>query len=161
MGGEEKKAGGNLALALQNAAIENINEDIHSINNILEGIKKKAPQIAGDLINELKEDVKALDRALQVVPDKFDSSFNQKMNAILDLLTEVNAHSSNLEKTVKSDISDTVDRQAVKLADEFNKKIKGYSVTSLKTLLFYGLCCSLLGGLVTALLVWNIFPKIF
>ena len=150
-----------LGQALHDAALENINEDIHSIVELLAKIKEEAPDKASSLIDALRKDVSALDKALQTVPDNFDIAFKSKMNDLLDAASEITKHTQDLERKIKGDISESIEKQSEAYAKKFNSKIKGYKIVTTLSLIIYGILTASIGGAIAGFLVWNIFPKIF
>lgn len=49
-----------------------------------------------DELHELRETVLALSEAIKLVPSEFDASFQQKINRLLDITSEVEHHSRQL-----------------------------------------------------------------
>ncbi len=143
-----------LGQALQNAALENINEDIYAIHQTLEKILEDIPVETALLTASLKGDVEALEQALKAVPEQFDASFQLKMNSIIDITGEIDAHSRNLKITLRNDLQQIVARQSDRLINDINQRIQGFSLTSSLMLCVFGVSCSILGGLITSVVLW-------
>jgi hypothetical protein len=164
---EENKSIGKkrLAQAVQDAAIESISEDINEICISIEKITNELPIHVRKELSILKEDIESLNESLNVVPKQFDTVFSKKMNQILDVLKETDAHTQTLRTTIQEDNQVQITKQAEKLASIFNRNLNEHSLISTWTLFLYGATCSIIGtafgGLFAAILVWIVFPKIF
>ena len=160
---EEQKASGKkkLAQAMLDAAIENINEDIKGIYDSIEKIINDLPKEAEKQVADLKEGIASLEAGLKAVPEQFDIDFSRKMNRILDVVSEIELHTKKLNQTIQSDNSIKIEEQAEIYANQFNNKINEYTITSFWTLGLWGLSCGILGGGISGLLVWVVFPKVF
>ncbi|OED65913.1 hypothetical protein A165_00950 [Vibrio tasmaniensis ZS-17] len=154
-----------LAQAVQDAALVNINEDIQNICDNLEKITENIPQEVKVQLESLRKDIESLEGALKSVPEQFDADFAKKMNQILDTLKETDAHSRELRSTIKEDNHTQITKQAEQLANHFNRNLNDHSLISTWTLFKYGVACTIIGvsfgGVFSAMLVWEVFPKIF
>lgn len=112
-------------------------------------------------IENVIQEISAIEKALKSVPEQFDIDFSRKINRILDVVSEVELHTKKLNNTIQSDNSAQIAKQAELLAHEFNKNIDGYSITSLAVLVIWGIVCAMSGGIIASFLVLAVFPKIF
>ena len=149
------------AQAMQDAAISHINEDIHGILDNLEKITQEIPAKVEQHVQPLKEGIEALNNGLKAVPIQFDQDFSRKINRVLDVVSEVEAHTKRLNNTIQIDCSAKISNQAEQLAHEFNERIKGYSVISSFKLLFFGFACTVIGGVISGMITWVVIPKLF
>ena len=158
---ETKTSKNKLAQAMQDAALEHINEDIHDILDNLETISQEIPIEVKKHVQSLKEDISALDSGLKAVPLQFDQDFGRKLNRVLDVASEIESHTKKLNNTINADNTAKIMEQAEKLAHEFNKKIEGYSVISSLKLLLFGFFCTVFGGVISGIITWVVIPKLF
>lgn len=136
--------------AIQNAALECINEDIHEINSN---------------INNIHNSFESLKKALDAFPITFDGVCSGKISVILDVLKEVDDHTNKLNATIKANNDENALVFAEKYADNFNRKIRGYKVISVYELVkvsgISSMFGAVVGGLISAVLVWVAFPSVF
>ena len=150
-----------LASAMQEAALANINEDIKGIYDSIEKIINEFPTEINSHTLELKTEIESLHLALKSVPETFDADFSKKMNKILDVLLEVDLHSTKLNKTLQNDNSEFLTKTASQYASEFNSRTEDYQRIRFWEFLLYGFVTVTLGGLISGLFMWVVFPKIF
>ncbi|WP_045423219.1 hypothetical protein [Vibrio jasicida] len=115
-----------------------------------------------DELHELREAILALSEALKLVPSEFDTSFQKKINRLLDITSEVEHHSRQLRTDIeksqqtfynsfKQDLRKEYDQQLVSINKLISGKLSGYIpvnkgfffTTLLVNAVFVG---SLLGG---------------
>lgn len=150
-----------LAYAMQNAALESINEDIKGIYDSIEKIINELPKEVKIQLSSLTEEIASLEAALKVVPEQYDLDFSRKMNRLLDVVSEIDLHSQKLNKTIQDDNSTLINSQAKKFANEFNRRLEGFSMISTSTIITFGLACSVLGGVISGVIAWVVLPQLF
>lgn len=90
-----------------------------------------------DELHELRDTILALSEAIKLVPSEFDTSFQQKINRILDITSEMEQHSRKLRSAIEhSQIMfgdsliqqlKTQHEQQLKAIDkQISNKLKGY-----------------------------------
>ncbi|APP08121.1 hypothetical protein [Vibrio harveyi] len=90
-----------------------------------------------DELHELRDTILALSEAIKLVPSEFDASFQQKINRILDITSEMEQHSRKLRSAIEhSQIMfgdsliqqlKTQHEQQLKAIDkQISNKLKGY-----------------------------------
>ncbi|MCT7947708.1 hypothetical protein [Shewanella septentrionalis] len=146
-----------LGNAIHDAAMANINEDLKGIYDTLDKILIELPNRVNTHTAELKADILSLQQALKSVPDTFDVDFSRKMNRILDVLNEVDSHSTKLNKILQQEHSEQLVKTANNYAAEFNKKIADYGKIGHFALIIYGLFSALLGGFIGGVTLWLMF----
>ncbi|HGS5703878.1 TPA: hypothetical protein ACMDOW_004692 [Vibrio parahaemolyticus] len=52
-------------------------------------------------LHELREEILSLSEALKTVPSEYDASFQQKMNRVLDITSEVEHHTRQLRNSIE------------------------------------------------------------
>jgi archaellum component FlaC len=135
---------------LENAALEDINEDIHAIVTSLEKINNDIPSEVKKQLAEFSLEVSALSNALKSVPEQFDLDFTKKMHRILDIVSDIqdinNDHKNNLVSDLKSILNDYIDTINIKLS----KKINDSFIIKKSTFSISLFWAALLGGLISA-----------
>jgi hypothetical protein len=96
-----------------------------------------------DQLVQLKEEVLDLEKALKLIPKAFDESFQEKINTILDITSEIEKHSINYQinvsEQVKKDIRDCINTEVGRLSKKHNNN--------------YIIMSSLLSGAISAFIV--------
>ncbi|WP_038869280.1 hypothetical protein [Vibrio jasicida] len=90
-----------------------------------------------DELHELRETVLALSEALKLVPSEFDASFQQKINRLLDITSEVEHHSRQLRTGIEhsqqafhnsllQDVRKESAQQLINIEKCISNKLSGY-----------------------------------
>lgn len=90
-----------------------------------------------DELHELREAILALSEALKLIPSEFDTSFQKKINRLLDITGEVEHHSRQLRTDIeksqqtfynsfKQDLRKEYDQQLVSINKLISGKLSGY-----------------------------------
>ncbi|WP_412497242.1 hypothetical protein [Vibrio fluvialis] len=141
-----------LAIAMQEAALQNINEDLREILLNIERINDHMPAIIKDKVSDIENEISALSRGLQVVPEQFDKDFSKKINRILDVAMEIDLHSKKLRNELVIDAPEVIAKNA---SENIINAVSGYleeRTSGFKTFII-ALTSSVIGGLVTGLAV--------
>lgn len=70
--------------------------------------KKLIKSLTIDDLADLREEVIALDEALKRVPHSFDKSFQEKINTILHITSEVEKHAVNFQVELSKHVKDEI-----------------------------------------------------
>lgn len=131
----DKNSKSKLALALQDAALENISEDLKDIFDTLEKITETVPELARKELDGLRSEINALEGALKVVPDEFNYSFGTKINRILDVASEIEGHTKKYQQTLVLDLQNLLSNYVDTINKNLSKEIKNNLV--IKDNMFY------------------------
>ncbi|WP_191117127.1 hypothetical protein [Vibrio campbellii] len=98
---------------------------------------KLAKQLTLLELEDMREEILALGEALKLVPSEFDTSFQKKINRLLDITSEVEHHSRQLRtdiehsqqsfhNSLKRDLRKEYDQQLVSINKLISGKLSGY-----------------------------------
>ncbi|WP_104029891.1 hypothetical protein [Vibrio jasicida] len=103
----------------------------------MDKLAKITKELTLDELHELREAVLALSEAMKLVPSEFDASFQQKINRVLDITSEVEHHSKQLRAGIEQSqqaFSDSLiqevrkkhEQQLVAIDKRISDKLSGY-----------------------------------
>ncbi|ELI0359977.1 hypothetical protein [Vibrio cholerae] len=141
-----------LAIAMQEAALQNINEDLREILLNIERINDDMPAIIKEKVSDIENEISALSRGLKVVPEQFDKDFSKKINRILDVAMEIDLHSKKLRNELVNDAPDVIAKGS---SEKIINAIDAYldeRTSGFKTFII-AVTSSIIGGLATGLAV--------
>jgi hypothetical protein len=139
-----------LGEALKQAALENINEDIHNICINLEQITKDIPIEVKNQLAVLSDDISSLSLGLKAVPQQFDLDFSRKINRILDVAAEIEDHTKKYQKSLVVELETVLSAYVDKINVQLSKKINNSFILKDSSLYFTVFITALLGGLIGA-----------
>lgn len=138
--GEGNRSKGKLEQAIENAALQNINEDLYEILENIEQLKRNIPADIKSRATEINDELYALRRAIVAIPEEFDSEFTRKINRVLGVVAEVEENTEKINRVFRNDIPSKV----VSLLD---KKLKDKHLITNFQLFIFGLVCSVSAAL--------------
>ncbi|MGO3848719.1 MAG: hypothetical protein ACTJIB_10610 [Pseudoalteromonas prydzensis] len=150
-----------LGQALQNAALENINDDLKDIFDTLEKISKSLPELARKEVEALRSEISGLESALKVVPDEFNYSFGNKINRILDVASEIEDHTKKYQQTLVLDLQNLLSNYVDSINKKLSNEIKSNFI--IKDNMFYLaiFLSSVFGGCVSACLIFFLLKNFY
>lgn len=150
----DKNSKSKLALALQDAALENISEDLKDIFDTLEKITETVPELAKKELDGLRTEINALEGALKVVPDEFNYSFGTKINRILDVAAEIESHTKKYQQTLVLDLQSLLSNYVDSINKNLSSEIKNNLIIKDNTFYFIIFLSSFLGACVSACIIF-------
>lgn len=146
----ETRSKNKLAQALQDAAIKNINEDIHEINDTLENITSTLPGKVEAEFQRITDEVIALRKALNAIPEEFDQQFTTKINKVFSISDDIVSNSKKLNNILLTDIPE-------KIGSLLEKKVRKLHLISTTELLVFGFISVIAGCIFSGIIFWMIF----
>lgn len=114
---------------------------------------KLIKQLTVTELEDLREHIISVIEAIESVPKQFDSSFQAKINNILEIVSEIEVHSKNLKKEIENSTKSDTEKIIEKLLEGFKISSAEHSISGVK-LIAFGILCSVLGGLTSGLLFY-------
>jgi uncharacterized protein YicC (UPF0701 family) len=140
---------------MSEVAFKIINEDILSVERALKELRETTPKIGEGIIKDLQENVDGLNKALNSVPETFDTIFYKKFNETLTLVEKL----SNVSEQIKIDHERAAMRSVEVQKEQIVEAVKkGVSESNKKTVMNTFYAC-LGSGVLSAFFVWYLFPK--
>ncbi|HHY0508150.1 TPA: hypothetical protein ACVU5Q_004454 [Vibrio parahaemolyticus] len=117
-------------------------------------------------LHELREEILSLSEALKTVPSEYDASFQQKMNRVLDITSEVEHHTRQLRNSIEQaqkasheslnrEIRDIIQQHHIDNQKMIARTISGYIPVN-KGLFFTSIIAATLigGGIMGTVFYW-------
>ncbi|WP_085344640.1 hypothetical protein [Vibrio sp. ArtGut-C1] len=117
-------------------------------------------------LHELREEILSLSEALKTVPSEYDASFQQKMNRVLDITSEVEHHTRQLRNSIEQaqkasheslshEIRDIIQQHHIDNQQMIARTISGYIPVN-KGLFFASIIAATLigGGIMGTVFYW-------
>ncbi|OCH69553.1 hypothetical protein A6E00_08550 [Vibrio diabolicus] len=117
-------------------------------------------------LHELREEILSLSEALKAVPSEYDASFQQKMNRVLDITSEVEHHTRQLRNGIEQaqkashaslnrEIRDIIQQHHIDNQQMIARTISGYIPVN-KGLFFASIIAATLigGGIMGTVFYW-------